>query len=237
MSLTIAALQARIRKEAGSPKTDVVADTDITTWVTQALREFDRFYPAWKIFYLTTLADIASYAVDTTCLEVLFCDNRGGNSLQEVFGAGFNVIVSEGGDYGSFNYLDVETGRYDNLVRALKRDAVESTCDWEWNEAERKLYIIPPPVEAAKKIYYIGTVAWTLGTLPERFEQEIVLFSTAQAIRQKAEKLRRESAISYAGSPFPWSNADPDIEVAKGLETEFRIRMDRLSKLSILMWS
>lgn len=216
----LANLLARIRTESGNPKTDEVTDASIAQFVTDGLVYLNRWCPAWSIETLTTVANQQTYSVATGVFEAAFVDYRGDSTVSDIFGVDFNVILP-GGDYLNSNLTyDVETDIYRQVIDALTRQKVRGQFDWEWNEFDKKIYLIPPPTVSGNKVYYVGLRPWTMATIPARFEILVVKYAVVETLLQKARRGRRETAISHTGSISPWSLADPTIMDARKLKEE-----------------
>jgi hypothetical protein len=134
----------------------------------------------------------------------------------------------------STDLYDVEIGLYDRVIDAMKKQQVRDNYDWHYDEGNNQLWLIPPPTQASKKVYYIGAKPWTLASIPSRFEKYIVWYAVAQVLTVVARKRRRESGISHVGSPFPWSLSDPTLQDAKALMKQFDEAMEMESKKNML---
>lgn len=216
MTRTTSELVEIVRAEAGGPTTAAVSDGDIERALSYAVNEVGRYIPAWKIFKLTTEANVQAYSVDDSVLEVILCSwSQGSTEIEGIFGSEFRAVIGmEGG------ILDPELDIYKSFLANMTKWIAEGRRGWEWNEIERKIYLYPVPTES-KSVYYIGRIAWTFQTLPNRYERPIVMFATAQVMKLWARRQRRETIISHQGVMTPYPYADPMLTDARQLEREF----------------
>jgi len=227
MPLALEAVRNRTRVDAGSPSTDEISNDSIDKFIGEALDEINKEVAYWAIFYVTSVKDQQEYAIDATVLQVLFCDWSGEQHLSNLFDADFDYVIDS--QFG----VDPETGQYQDVLRALMRAQVTNRFAYVYREADRILFLIPPPTQSGTKIYYIGEKAWTIDKVPARFEKYVAWYATAQVLRAIARKRRRLSAVGHTGQATVWSEADPTLKDAQDLEDKFYEYIRREGKLSL----
>lgn len=230
MALDASALRTRIRLEAGNPPVDILPNANIDGFVAEALEEFDRFIPSWAVSYVTTEATTQAYSVHADAIEVVFCDWAGGRrTMADVFGSDFDIEFPAEG-------YDVMLDKIPELVDAMKLQQIEDRADWDWNEASSKLWLIPPPSTTGDRVYYIYIKAWTLALCKDRFEKFIVWYAIAQALKVRARRQKRLSAVAHTGNILPWTLSDPELADARKLEKKFYDAMVVESKKAPIFW-
>lgn len=230
MGLDTSALRTRIRLEAGKPPADVVPDANIDGWVAEALEELDRYIPNWATSFIETIATQQDYSVHDDAIEVVFCSWHGGRTtMADIFGSEFDVEFPAEG-------YDVMLDKITEYVDARKVQQIDDRADWDWNEADMKLWLLPPPSTTGDKVYYIYIKSWTLADCKDRFEKFIVWYSVAQALKVRARRQKRLSGISHTGGQFPWTLSDPELADARTLEKKFYDAMTVESKNAPTFW-
>jgi hypothetical protein len=181
--------------------------------IDDGIEKIQDMVPAWATSSITTIADQQDYKVDDTVIDVLFCDWNGTARMSYLFGADFAIL--------DVQTYDVETEKYKQIIDALIQESVEMSYHYEFREADRKLFLMPPPSAAGTKVYYIGSIAWDITKMPVRFEKYLVWYGTAEVLSISARKKRRLSAVSHDGGLMSWSQADPQLADAKALMERF----------------
>jgi len=231
VGLDASALVTRIRLEAGKPPVDIVPDANIENWIAEALEEFDRYIPNWATSYIETVGDQPDYSVHEDAIEVVFVGWAGGRAtMADIFGGEFDVEFPAEG-------YDVMLDQVTQYVDALKAQQIADRADWDWNEATEKLWLLPPPSTTGDRVYYIYIKAWTLALCKDRFEKFIVWYAISQALKVRARRQKRLSAISHTGGQFPWTLSDPELKDARTLEKKFYDAMTVESKKAPTFWA
>lgn len=213
MALTQKTVRDRARVEAGNPKTEDLADSTIDEFISDCLDKIGEYIPNWAIFDITTVIDKQDYSVDAEVIDILFCDWMGTVKFSTYFDTDFAAL--------DYQVYDVEMDRYKQLRDYLALEQIKNLYDWQFREADKKLFLIPPPQTVGDKVYYIGVKAWTLADCPSRFERYVVWYSCVESLKAVARKKRRLTAVVHTGNIVPWSMADPQLADARKLEFRF----------------
>jgi len=229
VALQLADVRGRVRQEAGNPKTDEVSDDDIDKWIDEGLDFLGRYVPAWTTSSITTVKDQQEYSVESDCLDIVFCDWAGTTLLSDVFGDEFDVITGK-------SIYDVELDQYKMIVEAMTKRQITDRYEWEFNPFDNKLWLIPPPSASGDKVYYVYLVPWSLSTIPTRYEKYVVKYAVIQAVKQKARRGRRESAIAHRGDLVPWTQADPSLQDARTAQAELERELLAEGRKYTLFW-
>jgi hypothetical protein len=211
--------------EAGNPPIAELADSVIEEFIYDCLEEIDNYVPAWKFFSITSVKDQQEYDIDSTVLNVVFCDWSGAYNLSDVFDADFNLA--------DIQLYDVETEYYKQVRDYVARESMTAGYGWIFREFDRKLLLLPPPYSGGSKIWYIGQQHWSLEYLPERYEKFMTWYGTSETLKAVARKRRRMSAVSHTGNTMAWSEADPTLGDAQTLMDRFLEAMSVESKKAL----
>ncbi len=226
MTITVAQLAGKARRDAGNPSIKDIEETDIERHIEDAIKESSRYVPNRAMYSLTLVEEQQSYTTIDGLEEGLSDINdvypfSTGASIADLFGGEFDALMGKDLNYGW------QMSQYNRLVGYLNKVQADESFDWDF-QPSGALFILPPPASYhdGKELYYVGVKDWGIDNLPEKLHKLIIKYATGQVLLIIGRYRSRIAAPTRKGTAQDWSQYDPIMKDGNRILREWRNEME-----------